>query len=50
VVIHIKVFTVFTFIAALTLIAGCSSVEEKIPSESTGEFEENGQSFKIVPL
>jgi uncharacterized protein YjaZ len=42
--------TVFTFIATLTLIAGCSSEEEKIPSESTVEFEENGQSFKIVPL
>ena len=41
---------VFTFIVALVVITGCSSEEDKIPSQSTIEFEQNGQGFKVIPL
>ncbi|KMM38459.1 DUF2268 domain-containing protein [Guptibacillus hwajinpoensis] len=40
----------FTFIVALVVITGCSNEEDKIPSQSTIEFEKNGQGFKVIPL
>ncbi|MGA9288211.1 MAG: DUF2268 domain-containing putative Zn-dependent protease [Anaerobacillus sp.] len=44
------IMMLFTFIVASVVVAGCSSEEDKIPSQSTIEFEKNGQGFKVIPL